>query len=271
MKTIKDNIKVAAFDIDGTLLAKGIREFSLNTRKIFPLLKQNGIVSVLATAREFATIGDFLKVLQPNYFVGANGSFIYDLETEKFIYKNTLLKEDVVKFYNAYKDKIVAFSVTDFDKVFKSPTMDLRSWFIRPFMTNYYDFDEKELSNDDLYMITINTPDAKILGKEMQKFIEDNNLSMEVSSTWSNGIFISPKNCMKSTALEVLCERLGFTLQENLIAFGDGANDVDMLQKAYIGVTTETTSNSVKKYADEIMLDAEYDGAYLKLKELGLI
>ncbi|UWV79621.1 HAD hydrolase family protein [Mycoplasmopsis felis] len=59
MKQLKDIIKIAAFDVDGTILPNGGLKFSNNTRKMFGLLKNNGITTVISTAREFATIGDF--------------------------------------------------------------------------------------------------------------------------------------------------------------------------------------------------------------------
>ncbi|QDF65042.1 YcsE-related riboflavin metabolism phosphatase [Mycoplasma nasistruthionis] len=272
MKQLKDEIKIAAFDVDGTILPNGQNQFSLNTRKIFPLLKLNNIVSVISTAREFATIGDFLEQLDPvDYFIGANGAFIWDNVKKEFIYKSTLNKEDVLKIYEYLKDRINAFAVSDFDKVFKSPSMPLNSWFIKPFISNYYDFDETKLSSDNLYVITINTDTVKETSDLIQKFIDENNLNMEISARWSRGIFIGPKNVSKSHTLSVLCSKLGLEIDKNLIAFGDSSNDFEMLRDARYGVAMERANEKIKSVSDDIALDCEYDGAYLKLKELKLI
>ncbi|SJZ45545.1 YcsE-related riboflavin metabolism phosphatase [Mycoplasmopsis verecunda] len=272
MKQLKDLIKIAAFDVDGTILPNGTTQFSMNTRKIFPLLKLNGITTVISSAREFATIGDFLDQLDPvDYFIGANGAFIFDNNKKEFVYKNTLKKDEVIKIYNEFKDKVNAVAVADFDKVFKTPNMDLSSWFIRPFMTNYYNFDENELSNDDLYVITLNVDNSDEISKEIKEFIENNNLNMEISAKWSRGIFIGPKNVSKSHTLNILCEKLGYKMNENLIAFGDSSNDYEMLRDAYYGVAMERANEWIKSVANDIALDCEYDGAYLKLKELKLI
>ncbi|MFV8435048.1 YcsE-related riboflavin metabolism phosphatase [Mycoplasma sp. 3137] len=272
MKQLKDLIKIAAFDVDGTILPNGTTTFSLNTRKIFPLLKMNGITTVISSAREFATIGDFLDQLEPvDYFIGANGAFIFDNSKKEFIYKNTLNRDEVIQIYHAFKDKVAAFAVTDFNKVFKTPGMNLSSWFIRPFVSNYYNFDESELSKDDLYVITLNVDGSDEIAKEVEQYILDHNLNMEVSAKWSRGIFIGPKNVSKSHTLSILCDMLGYKIGENLIAFGDSSNDYEMLRDAYYGVAMERANEWIKSVAKDIALDCEYDGAYLKLKELKLI
>ncbi|QNM93401.1 HAD family phosphatase [Mycoplasma sp. Pen4] len=270
MKKINEIIKMAAFDVDGTILPNGHMQFSTNTKKIFPLLKLNGITSVVATAREFATIGDFLEQLEPDYFIGANGAFIWDVNKKEFIYKNTLKKEQVVMLYNEFVDKVNAFSVCDYDKVFKTPSMQLTSWFVRPFGHNYYDFDESQLGSDDLYVITINSDDPRTTSNMVEKFINDNNLDMVISARWTHGFFIGPKNIEKSYTLGILAEKLGYKM-ENLIAFGDSSNDYEMLREAGIGVAMERANERIKSVANTVALDCEYDGAYLKLKELGLI
>ena len=67
-----------------------------------------------------------------------------------------------------------------------------------------------------------------------------------------------------------MVEYFGFSLDET-IAFGDGGNDVDMLQAAGIGVAMGNASDSVKAVADEVCGSVDEDGIYYYLKEKGLI
>ncbi|QGZ97676.1 Cof-type HAD-IIB family hydrolase [Mycoplasma sp. NEAQ87857] len=271
MKNLKDIIKIAAFDVDGTILPNGYTTFSPNTKKMFELLKQNNITTVISTAREFATIGDFLEQLKyVDYFIGANGSFIWDVKKQDFMFKATLIKEEVVQLYERFENQISAFSVTDFDTVYKSPTMQPTSWFAKPFAENYKDFNEAYLSRNNLYVITINCSNPKELSQLMAEYIQEHNLQMEISSYWSKGFFISPIGITKSHTLQVLCDKLNLSM-DNLIAFGDSSNDFEMLRDAVYGVAMQRASSKLKAVAKDIALDCEYDGAYLKLKELGLI
>lgn len=271
MKQLKDIIKIAAFDVDGTILPNGSLKFSNNTRKMFGLLKNNDIITVISTAREFATIGDFLDQLDPvDYFIGANGSFVWDNQNKKFLFKNTLNKDEVVKLYDSFSSEIKGFLITDFNKVYKSPQTPLNSWFIKPFEENYKNYDEALLSNTDLYIITINTTNVRDLSDKMETYIKENNFKMEISARWSGGFFITPMNVNKSSTLKNLCSHLNLSM-DNLIAFGDSSNDFEMIRDAYYGIAMQRANEKIKSVAKEVAMDCEYDGAFFKLKELKLI
>ncbi|WP_313770891.1 HAD hydrolase family protein [Mycoplasmopsis felis] len=55
-----------------------------------------------------------------DYFIGANGSFVWDNQNKKFLFKNTLNKDEVVKLYDSFSSEIKGFLITDFNKVYKS-------------------------------------------------------------------------------------------------------------------------------------------------------
>ncbi|UUM19694.1 MULTISPECIES: YcsE-related riboflavin metabolism phosphatase [unclassified Mycoplasma] len=270
MKTLEGKIKIAAFDVDGTLLPNAHIKFSQHTKEMFGQLRAKKIITVIATAREFATIGDFLEQLQPDYFIGSNGSFIWDVAKKEFIFKKTLIKEEVIQVYHHFKDELKGISISDFDKVFKSPQLKLDHWFVGPNAHNYVDFDEELLSTDNLFLITINKDNPHDLIQRINDYIQEHNLSMEVNSIWTRGLFILPKNINKFYTLNLLCQKLGINVQD-LIAFGDGANDYEMIRDSGYGVAMERGSESLKQVAKDIAIDCEYDGVYLKLKELKII
>ncbi|UUD36412.1 Cof-type HAD-IIB family hydrolase [Mycoplasmopsis citelli] len=270
MKTLHGKIKMAAFDVDGTLLPNSQIHFGLETKNMFAQLKEQNIITVLATAREFATIGDFLEQLKPDYFIGSNGSFIWDVAKKEFLFKKTLIKEEVIQVYHEFKDDIKGISISDFDKVFKSPNLNLESWFVGPNAHNYVDFDEELLSHDNLFLITINRENPQELIQRINDYIEKHNLSMEVNSIWTRGLFILPKNINKFYTINYLCQKLGISTEE-LITFGDGSNDFEMIRDAGYGVAMERASEKLKSVAKDVAIDCEYQGVYLKLKELKII
>ena len=68
---------------------------------------------------------------------------------------------------------------------------------------------------------------------------------------------IMPKGVSKASALDKIARKLGYTM-ENVMAFGDAENDVEMLAKAGIGVamgnamdTAKAAANVVTKTNDE--------------------
>jgi Cof subfamily protein (haloacid dehalogenase superfamily) len=59
--------------------------------------------------------------------------------------------------------------------------------------------------------------------------------------------------------------------REEIIAFGDGENDVEMLQFAGIGVALGNACDQAKQAADYVTADIDDDGIAKALKHLGLI
>jgi hypothetical protein len=79
--------KMIVFDIDGTLLKYKATSFAFdnNVLETFRLLKEKGYVVVLASGRDLVSIGDLHLSENVDYFIGANGSFIYDTKAKKNI------------------------------------------------------------------------------------------------------------------------------------------------------------------------------------------
>ena len=59
--------------------------------------------------------------------------------------------------------------------------------------------------------------------------------------------------------------------REEIIAFGDAENDLDMIQYAGIGVAMGNAKEAVKEVADYVTDDIDDDGIEKALKHLGLI
>ena len=63
---------------------------------------------------------------------------------------------------------------------------------------------------------------------------------------------------------------LGLTL-DNVMAFGDSLNDIEMLSEAGFGVAMANGHPEVKKYADHLAPRQDEDGVYRALVELDMI
>lgn len=76
--------------------------------------------------------------------------------------------------------------------------------------------------------------------------------------------------CNKGTGIQKILDFLGRT-REDVIAFGDGANDIEMLDFAGIAVAMGNAADRVKKHADYVTTDIDKDGIYHAMKHLALI
>ena len=80
-----------------------------------------------------------------------------------------------------------------------------------------------------------------------------------VSSAVVNNVEINDKNAHKGNAIRQLAQHLGLEMSQ-VLAFGDGSNDITMLQEAGIGVCMENGLDSVKAIADYITDSCDEDG-----------
>jgi Cof subfamily protein (haloacid dehalogenase superfamily) len=63
----------------------------------------------------------------------------------------------------------------------------------------------------------------------------------------------------KARGMEALCRHFGIS-QEETLAFGDGGNDIEMLQWAGIGVAMGNAEQTVKEHADLVTTDVDHEG-----------
>ena len=80
-------------------------------------------------------------------------------------------------------------------------------------------------------------------------------------------IEVMAQNIDKAASLEKLCEYLGMT-SEDMIAFGDGFNDISMIKFAGLGVAMGNAQDVVKEAANEITLSNDEEGIYETLKRV---
>ena len=70
----------------------------------------------------------------------------------------------------------------------------------------------------------------------------------------------------KYDAIKIICDREGIS-NCDVISFGDGRNDIDMLKNSGIGVAMGNALSDVKKVSDYITISHNDDGVIYFLKE----
>lgn len=85
-----------------------------------------------------------------------------------------------------------------------------------------------------------------------------------------SGVDIIPKNNSKAAGLIKMAE-IAKIAHEDIIVFGDGLNDREMLRLAGVGVAMGNASAEVKDSADLVTADNNSDGIYQALQQLALL
>lgn len=133
----------------------------------------------------------------------------------------------------------------------------------------------KELG-DDVKSITgtkefeINKMSAIMHGADFTCVREELGENFSVIRHDENLIEIVPKGYSKATGIQKVCELFGID-QENTYAFGDSANDIEMLTFVAHGIAMGNGTEAVKQVAEYVTTDIMQDGIKNGLKHYGLI
>ncbi|GER68440.1 phosphatase [Weizmannia acidilactici] len=254
--------KIVFFDIDGTLLdhEKNIPD---STKKAVELLKENGIYVAIATGRAPFMVENVRKMLGIDSFVSFNGSYV--VFENKVIYKNPLheAKEKELADLAASRGTPLVFMN---EKTMKA-SVKFHPYIQESLATMKYthpDFDPSFHLRHETYQ------DLLFCKEEEQKIYEERFPEFRFVRWHPYSMDVVPEGGSKAEGIRQLLSKLGFQL-EDAFAFGDGLNDVEMIQAVGTGVAMGNAVDAVKAHADLITKDVAEGGVYYGLKELGLI
>lgn len=261
-------IKLIAADLDGTLL-NSKKEVSSYTEYILKKCIERGIVFVLATGRTLAGIPeDIVELFQIPYGLTANGARITDLCTGESLHEDLLGIEEGEKVLSLL-EQYDTFREVYFDGIGYARKEDLERipYFMEnPYLAEYIRKTRKPVEDVRGYMRKEGRGMDKVQGifhnleerdKAFAKLMDFEGIV--ATESLGNNIEINRKGVNKGRGLQVLGEKLGISLGE-MIAFGDGANDIEMIQMAGVGFAMGNAIPSVQRVANYIGGTNDEDG-----------
>ena len=81
---------------------------------------------------------------------------------------------------------------------------------------------------------------------------------------------VIPQGSSKRVGIDKMLEYFGIALDESM-AFGDGGNDITMLQHVGIGVAMGNAEDEVKRVADHVTSSVDDDGVMNALRHFGVL
>ncbi len=248
-----NTIKAIVLDLDGTLLDDNKRI----GEKTIDFLKQikDDIKIIPASARQFCTIKPYLEKLdlvdEKNYTICFNGSLIVDNQ-EKEIFLSYINQDIVTSIDEFILSNSIEWTYYLYD-----------SRLLRNEITNIREF----TSENKIYKIVgvANPNIIKQIKNNLPKVILDN---LEITSSELTRIEFVNKGMTKVKAIELLLNKLDID-KENIVAIGDGDNDIDMIRYAGCGIAMLNSPKEVKDNADIVTkYTNNEDGVYYVLNEL---
>lgn len=259
--------KMIVVDLDGTILDKS-RNISLKTKEYLKFLKNKGYIIVIATGRIYAAA---LKVTDEaefsDYIITDTGSCIYNMKDRSQIFKKTIPEYLARKIIDYYNDDYRYIDICGKNKIYKYTDENENNEIVKSIKDKDYIFDNyKDIYSINIAMKTNNS--VLILYKQLIKEFSDLEVGI-MQDSFSERIWINimPKGCSKYSAIQRLTEYLDISTND-VIAFGDGLNDIEMLEKCGRGVALHNALDKVKEKADDITkYDHNNDGVIRYLED----
>ncbi|GCF95766.1 haloacid dehalogenase [Enterococcus florum] len=255
--------KLIALDIDGTLL-NSHREPLDSTIEALKTLRTAGHLVIIATGRSRLLAGEVIHKLGCTNYIVCNGSAAF-LDHEQ-IYKRTLDREALdrlLTFASEHKKDITLFSldtiarVTDFNAPLVAEAMNSFGGIVPKFQPDF-------LGRHEVYQGCV------YFDSSMDEVFSTAFPEFRFVRWHPESVDIVPRSGSKAATISALAERVGIK-QEHIITFGDGNNDVEMLELAGTGVAMGNAAPHVQQAANLVTDTNDQDGIYNALRKLKLV
>lgn len=263
--------KIIVFDIDGTLTTSK-KEISKKTKAAIIQAQEEGHLIALASGRPTNGLVDFAKELNfdkyGGYLLSFNGGRIQNYQTKQIICQSILPKDVIKTIYNycqlndivmiTYLDDLIIASKKDEFIAIESRINKMEVKVVENFPEFVKNYDLNKC------LLTCKPEHSKEYELALAKMF-DGKLSVYRSEPFF--IEIMPLGIDKATSLDRLIKRYEIS-EKDLLAFGDGFNDISMIEYAGVGVAMGNAQQAVKDVAQFVTLNNDEDGIAHALKEI---
>ena len=264
MNISKEQIKLIAADLDGTLL-NNKKEIGSYTKEILnKLINDYKIELVLSSGRGFDGVKKYNDILgNNNYSIVMNGSNIID-SNGNILYRKRL-EEDISKkvIELAKKYDVCLHFFDDLNYIVSKDDFYIKSY-IQIEKTREITVGIENIEDYRFDKIII-FGDREILNK--LKIDIDSNLDVNSCFSGETLLEVICKDVSKGNALKWICDNKGIDIK-NTIAFGDNFNDIEMIEYAGVGVAMGNAEEEIKQKADYIALSNNEEGVGKFLKDI---
>lgn len=238
MFKIKDEVKLIAIDMDGTLLNEN-HELSPYTKSVIKRAQEKGIHIVLSTGRPLVLCYDYHQDLAlKTDIVTANGAQIWT-PNKKILAEYT--------FDSSIAEELWHYGNLNNHYMWMVATNEMFRNSSRPSLFQNYDWIKLGFGR-------LSAEEKSIIWEKLIKISD-----LEITSSSRYNVEVNPKNVNKANGLKIVTERLGIRF-DNVIAIGDSLNDKTMLEAAQIGVAMDNAIPEIKELADVITDSNQNDG-----------
>ena len=263
--------RIAAFDLDGTLLNMG--ELSPLTGGMLERLWKSGVEVVVTTGRSLPTVPQEVRALPfIRYIVSSNGACVTDLLAGETILEAPLERtaaESVLRTArlfgggcNAHYSDIAVHSLRILQILRRSVPPDVLKTMRRRVSPNFRTVlsvlgyvRRRKARVEKIDCLFERDADFAACWQALSQRDD-----VQLADGLSNNMEVTARGVSKASGLHALMQRLGASM-DSVAAFGDSGNDMQMLQDVGFAVAMGNASDDVKAVADYVAGPVEQDGA----------
>ena len=261
------DIKAVFFDIDGTLVSFRTHKVTRSNIEVLDALRKKGIKVFISTGRMLG-MTSVLDGIAFDGYIANNGATIYD-SSKKMLHGRLLPKKELYTLRERLKTPgLPPFAVSFMTAVnyYLNCQSDLAEEVARivgvvpPIISNI----------DDIVKMDVYQMCVYLKGKALDELMEGW-LTGCTASVW-NPIFadVNEKGITKAYGIDRMLEIFGLDLSRTL-SFGDGGNDIPMLEHTALSVCMGNADDAVRAASDFVTETVDEDGVAKALMRLGVL
>ena len=254
-------MKALFFDVDGTLVdgTHGVRDIPLTARAQMERLHNEGHKLIICSGRPYCLIGPELRLPVFDAYVMCNGAHVE--VNGSSLYEERMDARLVRDYVALFEELGIEYMLQTAHHIYLDPSYaKLRSFFEsfghRDVFT--YDYDKDEVIPRVIKLESHATPEAlgrleeAVRGKaEYTARIDDNG--------GYNAFEVFSPVISKAVGIQKVLDYFGIAMEDS-IAFGDGINDLEMIELAGTGVAMGNACDELKAVADAVCGNVDEDG-----------
>lgn len=256
-------IKAVFFDVDGTLVSHKSKSIPDSAKQALITLRKKGIKVFLSTGRHIRELKNMpTNEVEFDGYILLNGQLGLD-ENQNIVFSNAFSKEDVDGLLDIFYKKEYPFVLVNAEghymnyiNEFVEIAMEGVSTPIPPI---------REYQGEDLYQATV-----FVLPEEDENFSKKLPRGCKMARWGTHGADIIATEGGKAVGMKFFSELLGI-LPEEMMAFGDAQNDIDMIEYAGIGIAMGNGEECLKQIADYVTSDVDENGVFNALRNYNLL
>lgn len=256
-------IKAVFFDVDGTLVSHKSKSVPESAKDAIERLHSKGIKVFLSTGRHIHELKNMpTNGIEFDGYVLLNGQIGLD-ENQEMIFSHSFEKEDVKGLLDIFHKKEYPFVLVNKDGHY----MNYINEFVEVAMAGVSTPipPVRAYQGEELYQATVFIPPA-----EDERFTSKLPKGCKMARWGSHGADIIAAEGGKAVGMEFFGKLLRI-LPEEMMAFGDAQNDMDMIQYAGIGIAMGNGEDCLKEIADYITTDVDDNGVWNALHNFRIL